>query len=79
MPRPDDRDEVLRLALPDPALDAGVVTTDVVVTMHAIQRYRERVEAVSEQLTLRRLHNLLVTAEWRSRPGPGPRSCCTRM
>lgn len=67
MPRPDDRD-VLALALPPADLDLDVDPDDVVLTAHAVLRYRERVEGVSRRLAARRLRHLVATAHWRSRP-----------
>jgi len=65
---PDYPDAVLALALPAPDLDLTVDPGTVVLTPHAVQRYRERVEGVPRRLAARRISILLVTAQWRSRP-----------
>src|SRR6478672_6239989 len=57
---------VRRIALPDP--DLVTVAGPVVISDHAIQRYRERVEGVSRKLAARRLHELAHSAAWRARP-----------
>jgi hypothetical protein len=64
----DRRDAVLRLALPAPDLDLTVDPGTVVLTPHAVQRYRERVEGVPRRLAVRRLQTLIATAQWWSRP-----------
>lgn len=65
---PDRRDAVLALALPAPDLDLTVDPTTIVLTPHAVQRYRERVEGVPRRLAVRRIQLFLATARWRSRP-----------
>ncbi len=70
MSRRDDRDEVLALALPDPELDLALDPADVVLTPHAVVRYRQRVEAVPHRMAVRRIECLITTARWRSRPRP---------
>ncbi len=62
------RDEIRALALPSADLDLAVDPGAVVLTTHAMQRYRERVEGVPRRLAVRRLRHLLATARSRSRP-----------
>ena len=62
------RPTVLDLALPPPDLDLVVDPATVVITAHAVQRYRERVEGVPRRLVARRLGGLVAAARWRSRP-----------
>jgi len=66
MLRPDERAAVLALAAPaqEIRIDAG----SVLLSPHAVQRYRERVEHVSRPLAVRRLGRLLAGAEWQRRP-----------
>jgi hypothetical protein len=64
----DLRESIFALALAAPDLDAG--PGDLVITHHAVQRYRERAEAVPYRLAVRRLRELLTTARWRCRPLP---------
>ena len=47
-----------------PALDP----TTLLITDHAVQRYRERVERVPRWLALRRIRAMIRTASWASRP-----------
>jgi hypothetical protein len=63
---PDRREAILALAVPIPdiAIDPG----SVVLTAHAVQRYRERVEGVQRRIAARRLRHLMTTAEWQHRP-----------
>jgi hypothetical protein len=68
MQQHDRRDAVLRLALPAPDLDLTIDPGTVVLTPHAIERYRERVEGVARRLAVRRLREMIATAQWRSRP-----------
>jgi hypothetical protein len=73
MSQPDDGGAVLRLALTAPDLDLVVDPDTVLLTPHAVQRYRERIEGVSTRLAIRRLRLLVATARWRSRPAAWPR------
>ena len=72
MPPPDDAAAVLRLALPGPDLDLAVDPDSVLLTPHAVQRYRERIEGVPARLAVRGLRRLISTAHWQSRPTYGP-------
>lgn len=72
MPQPDDAVAVIRLALPGPELDLTVNPDSVLLTPHAVQRYRERVEGVSARLAVRKLRVLVSTARWQSRPTDWP-------
>jgi hypothetical protein len=72
MPQPDDAAAVLRLALPAPDLGLAVDADTVVLTPHAVQRYRERIDGVAARLAVRRLRVLVATARWRSRPTGWP-------
>lgn len=65
---PDNPHAVRALALPAPDLDLVVDPGTVVLTPHAVQRYRERVEGVPRRLAVRRIRLLLAKAQWRSRP-----------
>lgn len=64
----DHRAAVLALALPAPDLGLAVDPGAIVVTPHAVQRYRERVEGVSRRLAVRRIQHLIAAAKWRTRP-----------
>lgn len=61
---------VLDLELPAPELAHAIDTGALVVSTHAVQRYRERVERVPRWLATRRLQSLAGTAAWRARPLP---------
>jgi hypothetical protein len=50
--------------------DLAVGAADLVITAHAVQRYRERVERVPRWLAMRRIRTLAATASWRWRPLP---------
>jgi hypothetical protein len=65
-PDPDLLASVRQIALPDP--DLVSVPGPLVISDHAIQRYRERVEGVPRKLAARRLDELARTAAWRARP-----------
>src|SRR4051794_36284800 len=65
-PDPDLLASVRRIALPDP--DLVTAPGVLVLSDHAIQRYRERVEGVARKLAARRLDQLACTAAWRARP-----------
>ncbi|WP_181778856.1 hypothetical protein [Pseudonocardia pini] len=54
----------LAIATPEIHLDAE----SVVLTSHAVQRYRERVEGVQQRIAVRRLRHLVSTADWQHRP-----------
>lgn len=56
------------LELPGPDLDLVVSGDELVVTTHAVQRYRERVERVPRWLATLRIRGLAATAAWRLRP-----------
>ena len=58
------------LELPGPDLDLVVDGDDLVVTDHAVRRYRERVERVPRWLATRRIRALASSAAWRARPAP---------
>lgn len=62
---PDDRAAIVALALPAPDLDLTIDPGAVVLTPHAVQRYRERVEGVPRRLAVRRIRYLVATAQWR--------------
>ncbi|WP_214401735.1 hypothetical protein [Pseudonocardia lacus] len=64
------RDDILALALGPADIDRTHDPADIVLSTHAVQRYRERVEGVSRRLAARRLRRLLASARWRSRPLP---------
>lgn len=66
----DDLAQIVALTLPAADLDLAVDPAGVVITSHAVQRYRERVEGVSSRLAVRRIRSLIATARWRSRPLP---------
>lgn len=51
-------------------IDLTCDAAEIVLSLHAVQRYRERVEGVPRRLAVKRLHGLLATARWRSRPLP---------
>lgn len=72
MRQPDHAAAVLRLALPAPDLDLIVDPDAVVLTPHAVQRYREPIDGVGARLAVRRLRVLVATARWRSRPAAWP-------
>lgn len=66
-PTPDD---ILALALEPADLDLMLEPASIVLSTHAVQRYRERVDGVSRRIAAVRLRSLLATAHWRSRPLP---------
>lgn len=72
VPLSDDWSALLALALPLPELDLTLEPDSVVLSRHAVRRYRERVEAVPRRLAAHRIRHLVATAQWRSRPLP----CC---
>lgn len=72
MLQPDDAAAVFRLTLAAPDLDLIVDPDAVVLTPHAVQRYRERIDGVGARLAVRRLRVLVATARWRSRPAAWP-------
>lgn len=59
---PDDAAAVFRLALAAPDLDLSVDPDAVVLTPHAVQRYRQRIDGVASRLAVRRLRVLVATA-----------------
>jgi hypothetical protein len=61
---------ILALALAPADIEPPHEPAGMVLSTHAVQRYRERVEGVSRRLAARRLRSLLTTAQWRSRPLP---------
>lgn len=66
MSQPELLASILALALDDadlPIEGAGLVVTD-----HAVQRYRERVEGVAPRRAVHRLRQFAESARWRSRP-----------
>ncbi|MEJ8277444.1 hypothetical protein [Pseudonocardia spirodelae] len=65
---PDRRESILALAVPIP--DIRIDPESVILTAHAVQRYRERVEGVQRRIAVRRLRHLLDTAQWEHRPRP---------
>lgn len=66
----DPWERVRALALPAADVDLTIDPDAVVLSPHAVQRYRERVEGVPRRLAERRLRALVGTARWRSRPLP---------
>ncbi|NMH97984.1 hypothetical protein [Pseudonocardia acidicola] len=62
----DRREAILALAMPIPDID--IDPGSVVLTAHAVQRYRQRVEGVQRRIAVRRLGHLLSTADWEHRP-----------
>jgi len=64
------QDDILALALGPAEIEPAHDPAEIVLSTHAVQRYRERVEGVSRRLAARRLRSLLATARWRSRPLP---------
>lgn len=68
MTSPEFPTSLLGLALDTDALDLGLTSEDVVVTSHAVDRYRQRVEAVSRRRAETRIRALIATATWRRRP-----------
>jgi hypothetical protein len=62
--------DILALALGPADLEPAHDPAEIVLSTHAVQRYRERVEGGSRRLAARRLRSLLTTARWRSRPLP---------
>jgi hypothetical protein len=64
------RDDILALALGPADIDLTHDPDEIVLSTHAVQRYRERVDGVSRSLAARHLRSLLAPARWRSRPQP---------
>lgn len=62
------RTDILALALGPADIEPAHDPAEIVLSTHAVQRYRERVEGVSRRLAARHLRRLLGTAQWRSRP-----------
>lgn len=68
MTPPEFPTSLLGLALDTENLNLGLTTQDVIVTPHAIERYRQRVEAVSRRRAELRIRALIATATLRRRP-----------
>lgn len=64
------RTDILALALGPAEMEPTPDPAGVVLSTHAVQRYRERVEGVPRRLAARRLRKLLAGARWRTRPLP---------
>ena len=64
------RTDILALALAPADIEPTHEPAKLLLSTHAVQRYRERVEGVSRRLAARRLRRLLAPAQWRSRPLP---------
>lgn len=61
-------DAILALALGPADLTLPYDADEIVLSTHAVQRYRERVDGVARRLAARHLRRLLASARWRSRP-----------